>query len=86
LEIPNVPMIWFRLCILRLYPHGRGRPFKSRLNTSSESHIVEMNHSARFWRLVNRLAPGHERAKAWLDTHGADLHRYGLPETPKSPA
>jgi len=45
------------------------------------AHLVEMNHSARFWRLVQRLCPGHEGAKAWLDAHGADLHRYGLPET-----
>jgi hypothetical protein len=30
--------------------------------------------------LVQRLCPGHERAKAWLDVHGSDLHRYGLPE------
>jgi len=38
-----------------------------------------MNHSTRFWRVVNRLVPGHERARAWLDAHGAELHRYGLP-------
>jgi predicted metal-dependent hydrolase len=43
------------------------------------AHLVEMNHSAKFWRLVQRLCPGHESAKAWLDVHGADLHRYGLP-------
>ena len=42
------------------------------------AHLVEMNHSAKFWRLVQRLCPDHERAKAWLDVHGADLHRYGL--------
>jgi len=44
------------------------------------AHLIEMNHSGRFWRVVKRLVPGHERAKAWLDAHGADLHRYGLPE------
>lgn len=44
------------------------------------AHLVEMNHSARFWRLVQRICPDHERAKAWLDVHGTDLHRYGLPE------
>jgi hypothetical protein len=42
------------------------------------AHLVEMNHSARFWRLVQRLYPGHEAARAWLDAHGADLHRYGV--------
>jgi hypothetical protein len=43
------------------------------------AHLVEMNHSARFWRLVQTLCPDHERAKVWLDVHGTDLHRYGLP-------
>jgi predicted metal-dependent hydrolase len=44
------------------------------------AHLVEMNHSAKFWRLVRRLCPEHERAKVWLDVHGSDLHRYGLPD------
>jgi predicted metal-dependent hydrolase len=44
------------------------------------AHLVEMNHSARFWRIVRRLFPDHERAKAWLDAQGADLHRYGMPD------
>ena len=42
------------------------------------AHLIEMNHSPRFWRVVARLCPDHERAKAWLDASGGDLHRYGL--------
>jgi hypothetical protein len=43
------------------------------------AHLVEMNHSAKFWRVVRRICPDHERAKVWLDVHGAELHRYGGP-------
>ena len=42
------------------------------------AHLIEMNYSRRFWRLVERICPHMGRAKAWLDAHGADLHRYGL--------
>jgi predicted metal-dependent hydrolase len=42
------------------------------------AHLQEMNHSARFWRLLGRMCPDMERAKAWLDIHGTDLHRYGI--------
>jgi predicted metal-dependent hydrolase len=43
------------------------------------AHLREMNHSPRFWRLVEHLCPSVTRAKRWLDVHGTDLHRYGLP-------
>ena len=42
------------------------------------AHLVEMNHSPRFWKVVGRICPSQERAKKWLDTFGNDLHRYGI--------
>ena len=42
------------------------------------AHLVEMNHSPAFWRLVERICPSMDRAKAWLDAYGTGLHRYGM--------
>jgi predicted metal-dependent hydrolase len=45
------------------------------------AHLLEMNHSRRFWRLLKRLCADMHRAKVWLDVHGTDLHRYGEAES-----
>jgi predicted metal-dependent hydrolase len=37
------------------------------------AHLVEMNHSARFWRLCAWLCPDHAAQKAWLRRHGSEL-------------
>ena len=41
------------------------------------AHLVEMNHSRRFWRVVARICPEWQSAKGWLNAHGTALHRYG---------
>jgi predicted metal-dependent hydrolase len=41
------------------------------------AHLVEMNHSPRFWKLVERLAPGSAGPRAWLKRHRDRLLSYG---------
>lgn len=41
------------------------------------AHLVEMNHSAAFWRLVHQLMPDSATPRHWLQLHGGRLHRYG---------
>lgn len=40
-------------------------------------HLVHLNHSPKFWKIVRALAPETDRAEAWLSTHGSSLHRFG---------
>jgi predicted metal-dependent hydrolase len=41
------------------------------------AHLAHMNHSQRFWRLVEELAPGAAGQRDWLKHHRARLLRYG---------
>lgn len=36
-------------------------------------HLIEFNHSPRFWRLVETHMPEYESWKKWLKAHGAEL-------------
>ncbi|MEL7430729.1 MAG: YgjP-like metallopeptidase domain-containing protein, partial [Pseudomonadota bacterium] len=38
------------------------------------AHLVEMNHSNRFWDLTRKLCPETDKHKGWLRVHGARLH------------
>lgn len=37
------------------------------------AHILEMNHSDRFWRHVEQCVPDHKVERKWLKTHGQGL-------------
>lgn len=40
------------------------------------AHLVELNHSDRFWALVDKLRPDWRDQRNWLRSHGLELHRY----------
>ena len=41
------------------------------------AHLAEMNHSPRFWRLVESLSPNSAVPRAWLKRHRSRLFSYG---------
>jgi predicted metal-dependent hydrolase len=41
------------------------------------AHLVEMNHSPRFWRVVASLVSDSTAARAWLKRHRLELMSYG---------
>jgi predicted metal-dependent hydrolase len=41
------------------------------------AHLVEMNHSPRFWRVVASLVPDSAAPRAWLKRHRLELMSYG---------
>src|SRR6266446_756736 len=68
---------------LRIHPTDREAiltmpPRGTILEARDFAHLVEMNRSPRFLRVVAKICPSVERAKRWLDTYGNDLHRYGI--------
>ena len=47
------------------------------------AHLRELNHSAAFWALVDRLCPERRAAQRWLHEHGPALHAWA-PAAPPS--
>lgn len=39
-------------------------------------HLIEMNHSSKFWNLVYKVCPDYFQAKIWLKKNGKRLHQY----------
>jgi predicted metal-dependent hydrolase len=42
-------------------------------------HLVELNHGAAFWRLVETRRPRYVESKKWLDDHGWEILAYQPP-------
>jgi predicted metal-dependent hydrolase len=47
------------------------------LSAHEVAHRIELNHSGRFWALLDSMTPDRERAEGWLAAQGNSLHRYG---------
>jgi predicted metal-dependent hydrolase len=41
------------------------------------AHLIEMNHSAKFWALVRKCCPDYVKGRNWLRNSGQTLHAYG---------
>ena len=41
------------------------------------AHLIEANHSPRFWAVVHDLVGDHRPHRAWLKAHGSRLHAFG---------
>jgi hypothetical protein len=41
------------------------------------AHLLEANHSPKFWAVVHDLVGDHRPHRAWLRAHGARLHAFG---------
>ena len=39
------------------------------------AHLVELNHSPAYWRVVTGICPDWQQHRDWLRTHGSSLHR-----------
>ena len=53
------------------------RPVLEYVAAHEVAHLVEMNHSDRFWRIVATLAEEMATARTWLRRNGGELHRFG---------
>ncbi len=40
------------------------------------AHLVEMNHSPRYWAIVSQIFPGWQAQRQWLRTQGPELQTY----------
>jgi predicted metal-dependent hydrolase len=41
-------------------------------------HLIEMNHSPDYWKLVESVVPTYKSDRSWLKINGNLLHQYML--------
>lgn len=39
------------------------------------AHLKEMNHSKKFWKLVEKICPDYKSSRKWLKQHGHELYK-----------
>ena len=52
------------------------RPVQAYVAAHEACHLVEMNHSDRFWAVVARICPDYDAHRVWLKENGGRLHRH----------
>ena len=50
------------------------------------AHLIHLNHSPAYWRVVASLEVDANAARLWFDRHGAELHAWGVEPAPKRAA
>lgn len=54
------------------------RPVQVYVAAHEACHLIEMNHSAAYWTLVEQVYPDYKQHKQWLKRNGTLLHSYQL--------
>ncbi len=53
------------------------RPILEYVIAHELAHLLQMNHSKKFWDIVASVFPHYKNARIWLRKHGGELHSYG---------
>ena len=40
------------------------------------AHLVHMDHSKKFWKVVNYMCPSYASHRKWLSNNGRELHKF----------
>ena len=85
-NIPGVPGVGKKTAAALLQHFGSLDNVYANLDTVHEvsvrgaktlGAIKEMNHSPRFWKVVEQLCPDHKELRLWLRKNSTRLHSYG---------